>query len=231
MLASHNGKLDLPSLARLWLHELANVGLQEIDRSSGGPPKEPASYYPRSEPLHSDVVPIKLEDSREVLLLKLNARRSGRGYKRAEILDTFMSTDRAILAALTALEAKEIKTKGLDESLIEREVDSSNEEWPEPAEETYEETVQELVQAVDEGLVQALEEDIREFRYADDDPQVHTAHTLAYVVALLRYYRPEFDDLPREERVALVKEGCKRVVTFLEALRHLEAFLEYWAPG
>jgi hypothetical protein len=141
-----------------------------------------------------------------------------------------MSTDRAILAALTALEAKEIKTEELDESLIEREVDSSNEEWPEPGDALFEETVRELVQAVDDGLVQALEEDMREFRYAYDDPQVHRAHTLAYVVALLRYYRPEFDNLPREERVALIREGCKRVVRFLEALRHLEAFLEYWAP-
>jgi hypothetical protein len=230
VLVSHNGKLDLPSLARLWLHELANVGLQEIDRSSGAPPKEPASYYPRSEPLHSEVVPIKLEGSREVLWLKLNGRRSGRGYKRAEVLDTSMSTDRAILAALTALEAKETNTKELDESLIEREVDSSNKEWPEPGEESYKEIVQELVQAVDDGLVQALEEDMSEFRYAYDDPQVHTVRTLAYVVALLRYYRPEFDDLPREERVALAKEGCKRIAMFLEALRHLEAFLEYWAP-
>src|ERR687885_2999678 len=160
-IVSHNGKLDLASLARLWLQELANVGLQEIDRSSGAPPKEPASYYPRSEPLHSDVVPIKLEESREVLWLKLNGRRSERGYKRAEVLDTFMSTDRAILAALTALEAKELKTEELDESLIEREVDSLNEEWPEPGEESYEEIVQELVQAVDDGLVQELEEDMR----------------------------------------------------------------------
>jgi hypothetical protein len=217
-------------LARLWLHELASIGLQEIDRSSGASPKEPTAYNPRSEPLHSDIVPIELEDSREVLWLKLNGRRSAQGYKRAEVLDKFLSTDRAILAALTALEAKEIKMGELDESLIEREADFSNEVWPEPGEEAYKEIVQELVQAVDDALVQELEKDMREFRYAYDDPKVHTAHTLSYVGALLRHYRPEFGNLPREERVALVKEGCKRVVRFLEALRHLEAFLEYWAP-
>jgi hypothetical protein len=54
--------------------------------------------------------------------------------------------------------------------------------------------------------------------------------TLAYVVALLRYYRPEFDNLPRKERVALVKEGLRRVSNFLKGLRQLEAFLEYGAP-
>jgi len=206
-LIAHNGKFSLATLAQLWLKELANLGLQEIDRSTGVPPKEPASYYPRCEPLHSDIVPIKLEDSREVLWLKLNGRRSGRGYKRAEVLDTFMSTDRAILAALTALEAKEIKTNELDESLIEREVDFSNEEWPEPGEELFEETVQELVQAVDDGLVQAVEEDLREFRHAYDDPRVHTAHTLWCLVALLRYYRPEIDTVSRERQLAPLQKG------------------------
>ena len=124
-----------------------------------------------------------------------------------------MSTDRAILAALTALEAKEIKTEELDESLIEREVDSSNEEWPEPGEEAYDEALQEMVQAVedDDGLIQAVEEDLQEFRYVYDDPQVHMLHTVEYVVALLRHYRPEFDNLPREELVALVKEGLRRI--------------------
>jgi len=141
-----------------------------------------------------------------------------------------MSTDRAILAALTSLEAKEIKTEALDESLIEREVDSSNEEWPEPGGALFEETVRELVQAVDDGLVEALEEDMREFRYADDEPHVHAVHTLAYVLALLRYYRPEFNNLPREERVALLKEALRRVNNFLKGLRQLEAFLEYGAP-
>lgn len=195
-----------------------------------GPTEGTSLLLSSIEPLHADVVPIELKDSREVLWLKLNGRRSERGYKRAEVLDAFMSTDRAILAALTALEAKEIKTKELDESLIEREIDSLNEKWPEPGDESYEEIVQELVQAVDDGLVQALEEDMREFRHPYDNPQVHAMHTLAYVVALLRYYRPEFDNLLREERIALVKEGCKRVVKFLQALRHLEAFLEHWAP-
>jgi hypothetical protein len=55
--------------------------------------------------------------------------------------------------------------------------------------------------------------------------------TLDYVVALLRYYRPEFDDLPHEEKLALIQDGCVRVNKFLEALRHLEAFLEYGVPG
>jgi hypothetical protein len=66
-LLSNKGKLDLPTLAQHWLRELADVGLQEVDRSSGSPAKEPAIYYLRTEPLHSGIVPITLEGSREVM--------------------------------------------------------------------------------------------------------------------------------------------------------------------
>jgi len=54
--------------------------------------------------------------------------------------------------------------------------------------------------------------------------------TLEYVVALLRHYRPEFDDLPREEKHGLIVGCCRRVSALLEASKQLGAFLEYGAP-
>lgn len=180
VLLEGNGNLDIPTLAQRWLQDLADTGLQEIETSSGTPPKEPTSYYPRSEPLHSEIVPIRLEGSREVLWLKPNGRRSGAGYKRAEILDTFLSTDRAILAAVTALEARETKSKDLSDELISGEVDFSHEEWPMPGDAEYEKIEQELAQLVDEGFVEDLEEDwtkdLREFRHVYDDPIIQTTH-------------------------------------------------------
>ncbi len=198
-LLSNKGKLDLPTLAQHWLRELAEVGLREVDRSSGSPVKEPASYYPRAEPLHSDVVPIRLEGSREVLWLKLDGRRSERGYKRAEILDTPVSTDKAILGALTALEAKETGAEGVDEALFERVLDSSKEEWPELSEEKRRQVQEETIETLDDDTIQALSEDVRNFRSIYDDPRVRAQHALEYVVALLRHYRPEFDEMPRAE--------------------------------
>jgi Mn-dependent DtxR family transcriptional regulator len=53
---------------------------------------------------------------------------------------------------------------------------------------------------------------------------------LEYVAAVLRHSRPEFDTLPYSERVALLKEGCRRVNEVLESLRKWERFLEYGVP-
>jgi hypothetical protein len=53
---------------------------------------------------------------------------------------------------------------------------------------------------------------------------------LAYVVALLRHFRPEFDRLPHGEQIALVERACTYVNKFVDALRKLMAFLEYGRP-
>jgi hypothetical protein len=59
---------------------------------------------------------------------------------------------------------------------------------------------------------------------------------LDFVMMLLRYHRPCFDDLPREERTNLVADACAHINEFLEALRKLVTFLEhgrlnYWGPA
>ena len=197
--------LHLPTLARLWLQKLTEVGLYEVDRSSGSPPKEQSSYYPRAEPLHTDIYPVKLSDSREVLWLKLNGRWSKRGYRSVEVLDTPLRTNTAILAALTAVEAKPIDTELLSKYM-------SHFKAP---------LLEPMMVFHHRDMPEELE---KEFLTLANHP------TPDYVVALLRYYRPEFDELPHEEKLALSKEGCARVNTFLESLRHLEAFLEYWVP-
>jgi len=194
--------LHLPTLASSWLQKLTEVGLHEVDHSSGSPPKEQASYYPRAEPLHTDIYPAKLSDSREVLWLKLNGRWSKRGYRSVEVLDTPLRTNTAILAALTALEAKPI-----DIELLSKYMSHFKAPLREPM----------MLHHRD----MPTEELWKGFTTLVDHP------TPDYVVALLRYYRPEFDDLPYEEKLDLIKGGCARVNTFLESLRHLEAFLEY----
>src|SRR5215208_3643739 len=197
--------LHLPTLASSWLQKLTEVGLHEVDRSSGSPPKEQASYYPRAEPIHKDIYPVKLRDSREVLWLKLNGRWSKRGYRSVEVLDTPLRTNTAILAALTSLEAKPI-----DIELLSKYMSHFKAPLREPM----------MLHHLD----MPTKELWKGFVTLVDHP------TPDYVVALLRYYRPEFDELPHEEKLALIKEGCARVNTFLESLRHLEAFLEYGVP-
>jgi hypothetical protein len=56
-------------------------------------------------------------------------------------------------------------------------------------------------------------------------------HEFRFVLSLLRYHRPSFDELPSEDQVGLIEEICKRVNTFLIASRKLVVFLEYGVPG
>jgi hypothetical protein len=142
-----------------------------------------------------------------VLWLKPNGRRSKRGYRSVEVLDTPLQTNTAILAALTALEAKPI-----DIELLSKYMSHFKAPLREP-----------MMMLHDRDM--PTKELWKGFTTLVDHP------TPDYVVALLRYYRPEFDDLPHEEKLVLIKEGCARVNTFLEALRYLEAFLEYGVPG
>jgi hypothetical protein len=54
---------------------------------------------------------------------------------------------------------------------------------------------------------------------------------LRYVLHLLRYYRPSFDELTRQDKLNLIEETCKRVNTFLKASRQLVQFLDFGVPG
>lgn len=50
---------------------------------------------------------------------------------------------------------------------------------------------------------------------------------LDYVLPLLRYHRPDFGLLSREEKVGLLVYACAHINEFLDALKKLVTFLEY----
>src|SRR5829696_3558278 len=52
-----------------------------------------------------------------------------------------------------------------------------------------------------------------------------------YAYSLLRYFRPDFDGLPQEERLALIEGAYARINDLLEASRKLAEYLEYGAPA
>jgi hypothetical protein len=52
-----------------------------------------------------------------------------------------------------------------------------------------------------------------------------------YAYSLLRYFRPDFDGLPQEERLALIEGAYARINYLLEASRKLAEYLEYGAPA
>ena len=125
-IAEGEGQLEFSRLVAIWLGILSEVGLRGIDPSTGSPPKEEATYHPKAEPLYSDTLPARLPDSREVLWLKLNGRRSEQGYRMIQILDTPLRTNTAILAALTSLEGRKVDVDALDDTSIAVSAASSN---------------------------------------------------------------------------------------------------------
>jgi hypothetical protein len=216
------GRLRASDLVNAWLPRLARLGLREVDPTTGVAPKEPRSFKSTVDPLEDDVRPVRpAAASRYALLLKLNGRRAKRGYRTVEVLKDLPRTDVAILAALTNLEGREVDVERIESAL-------SRITWPmrdySPIE--FAHANPELEGDKYSGdLGKADAEEIR--KIAAD---LQGFRTLEYVVTLLRHYRPEFDDLPKDEKHGLIVGCCKRVNALLEASKHLGAFLEYGTP-
>jgi hypothetical protein len=204
----------LPTIAQLWLSELNSIGLHEIAAGSEAPPKQADHRRPAVDPPQGEVYPIRISNHRQVLWLKLDGHRAIQvhkimgGYKTVEVLDKPLRVHTAIISALTVLEAQPIDTERLLKALSQ---------IPIPFEEFIEEYI-------DTGLYMDMGPQVRQLK---SDLQIDH---LRYVLSLLDYYRPAFDELPKEEQLYLIKEACKRVNKFLAALRQLVAFLEYGAP-
>jgi hypothetical protein len=154
--------------------------------------------------------------------LKLNGARAERGYRTVEVLKEPLRTDVAIVAALTNLEAEEVNIDRIERALALLKVPMQDYSLIEMALATQDEG--------SEGHSGHLAKtDAEEFRSLTAD--LRGWRTLEYVVALLRHYRPEFDDLPKEEKHGLIVGCCRRVNALLEVSRQLGAFLEYGAPN
>ncbi len=54
---------------------------------------------------------------------------------------------------------------------------------------------------------------------------------LEYLLPLIRYYRPEFDNRSAEEQQDLIEKACHYINDFLKSLGKLQAFLEYGTPN
>jgi hypothetical protein len=212
----HSGAESWPhlsELARHWLNELKTVGLHTIDPPSEAPQKQIDPRRPVMEPEEGELYPTRVDEHRQVFWLKLDGPRTRRGgksgYKSIKVFDRPLRTQMAIIGALTVLETGPIDTKRLREAL-------SQVEPP-------------LERSINEREVAAwwgeLGEEGIEWRNNLQLPY------LRYVLSLLRYYRPSFDELPHEQQLDLTAQAGERVNTLLTAARQLVEFLEYGASG
>jgi hypothetical protein len=199
----------LPELALRWLTELASVGLHEPDPERQAHLKQADPDRPVVDPQERTLLPVRVGGHRQAFWLKMDGSRTSYGYKDIEVLDKPLRTHMAIIALLTALEANPIDVEKLREALSE--VGSPLE--------------QSVRERWDMAWQDPLDDENREWILnVQLDP-------LLYVLGLLQYYRPDYNDLPPEQRLDLISEASERVNSFLKAARQLVGFLEYGAPG
>lgn len=195
-----------------WLEELLRVGYYGMRESPDLPLKRQAenlSGPSRPLPITGESYPVRLEGSRQTLWLDLDGPRTDLGYREVRVTDEPLRTDTAIFCAATALEGRPLDLSLLREvlpTLLPGRGEHFSRTW---------------TRAMSEQPP-AFREKLREL--ASPGP-------LDYVLHLLRHHRSGFDDLPREERIALTTDTCAYVNDLLDAIRKTLAYVEYGAPG
>lgn len=206
---------DFPIFAEEWLAELNRVGYRgmvlfhfhnpEISWPVSAKEQPDGSYSAISTNLgmREDAYAVVPDGSRQVLWLQLDGMRSiKRGYKEVRISDKPIRTDAAIVSALTALEGQSVNAEELRKSL----------------------------EKSDLSLDESLYMQVLETRGTSPLGGHASALFLDYVLLLLRYHRPDFGLLSREEKIGLLVHSCVRVNEFLDALKKLTSYLEYGSP-
>ena len=206
---------DLRAFAREWLDELSRVGYYGMEESLGLPLKQQADELPavpKPPPLYGEAYPVRFEGTRQTIWLNLDGPRSREGgYRRISVSEEPLRTDGAIFAALTALEGRPLDVGLLREALPEI--------MPLRGESVWDRWTKVLGERHARERLRELLGNLRHHQ------------TLDYVLMLLRYHRPDFDDAPLEERAELLAGTCAHINEFLEMLRKLMAFVEYGVPG
>lgn len=167
-------------------------------------------------------------------------------------MDQPLRTEAAIIAALTVLETSVIED--VDFELLRRALFAHIETHPELAQKDLQEVLDglpphwfsnqktEIDTELEKRLTKVLEpfpkwerEKKRKKRLPkpwkrrERDPLLWQ-RSISYMVALLRYRRPDFDDHTLEEQLDLVDQHRGRINMFLEKQREHAKFLEYGTP-
>ena len=165
--------------------------------------------------------------SGQVLRLLLNAKRTEQGYKRAEVLVGPSRTEEAYVAAVLALKGEK----------MERERDKGDRQGDKMALASKAILFFELIRAhrTDQATRDAVHQAMKELGLMNEERFKATDYFdglgLNHLYELLRYFRPDFDDVSEKERIELLERTIGHVNEYLEALGRLTAFLQYGKPG
>jgi hypothetical protein len=236
---------DVPWLAHRWIEELNDYGIYPA-RSSFYYTTEGRSILKHAKdegPVHTppypEAYPVTLDNSEQVVWLRPDPSRFRRGYRPIGVVAQNRQTT-AIVAALTVLENSISDSEELHKTLLK--VADLGPEILEKVwnfDEHYEPifpVVRELEDAEnpERGAAETPAEEkwVRVLnKYARGLDNYRRLRSLRYLVALLKYYRPEFDKYSWEDQLALMERACTYVHELLEAVRKLTAFLGYGTPS
>jgi hypothetical protein len=229
--SAREGQPQYRDFAELLLGYLHGSGLPEIDKLHRAPEGNTAAPDLRADagPYDPDLRRVTLENG-QIVYVHLNAGRSRHGHKEIDVLTRQQAeerliasrAERAIVAATTAMEYVPIETHRLRRALnqIDGPITKS-------ANEHSSETAQKMLR-IERSSRDPQRRRENAQRAVEFQANLQTS-SLEYVLALLRYSRPRFDDLPRDEQVGLILVASEYLNGFLESLRKLMAFLEYGA--
>jgi hypothetical protein len=239
-------------LQEMWLQELSEVGLGEVGPSPGTPLKAGPAHDSRMPVTEGEAHPVRLGKSRKVAWITLDGPRTSCGYRDVEVLDQTLRTEATIISALTVLEASVMGDD--DFKLLRRALFAHIEAYPELAQKDLQEVLDGLPPLwfsdqkaeIDKELEKQLAKELESFpkwkrekerkkrlpkpwKRRERDPLLWQ-RSISYMVALLRYRRPDFDDHTLEEQLDLVDQHRRRINKFLEKQREHARFLEYGTP-
>jgi hypothetical protein len=165
--------------------------------------------------------------SGQVMRLLLNAKRTEQGYRRAEVLVGPSRTEDAYVAAVLALRGEE----------MEREGDKKNRQSDEMARASKAILFSELMRSdrTDGAARDTVYQAMRDLHLYKEGPSRATDFVeglrLTPAYELLRYFRPQLDDMSEKERIELLERTIGYINNYLKALRRLTAFLQYGKTG
>jgi hypothetical protein len=238
----------IPQLTHGWLEAL-NDGVPHdtkmpLDPAGRGIIKPSKDEGPVHTPPYHDAYPVRL-DNDQVIWLHPSAGRSHRGYKPIVVLDKQQRETKATVAALTVLEGSISNPEELRKALLllaDLSPKTLEKVWIVDADESYfsndyEVVIRELDEGVGPHELGAQKTAVEEKwmrgldKYARGLKKYRQLRSLSYLTALLKYYRPEFDQYSWEYQLALMERACTYLHRLLDAVHTFTAFLEYGTPN
>ena len=153
-------------------------------------------------------------------------------YRGIEVFDETPQTDMAIIAAVTALEARRVENERLEKAILLYKLGTEMPSEATPDNEAPPENLKPIVHwlrgwAGKIGEAEQSDPELQEATSKDTLNAMSYMRTFGYIEELLRYFRPDYDRLSRREQTALIQGACDRLNKFHKALEELVGFAEY----